>query len=97
MELARRNGISGNVHFPFPNTFMEAAFQAVTPGLSVPSPFDPDVLSLRIMGIIEEHCDRPDFKTLRHFLTEDPRGVKRYQLSRKSPICSISTLFSVLK
>jgi exodeoxyribonuclease V gamma subunit len=83
MELARRNGISGNVHFPFPNTFMEAAFQAVTPGLSVPSPFDPDVLSLRIMGIIEEHCDRPDFKTLRHFLTEDPRGVKRYQLSRK--------------
>lgn len=83
MELARLNGISGNVRFPFPNAFLTTAFQAVSPGMPVPSPFDPDVLTFRLMGVIEEHADRPDFRPLVAFLADDPRGVKRYQLSRK--------------
>lgn len=83
MELARLNGISGNVQFPFPNAFLTSAFQAVSPGMPVPSPFEPDVLTFRIMGIIAEHSGRPDFKALVEFLADDPRGVKRYQLSRK--------------
>jgi exodeoxyribonuclease V gamma subunit len=83
MELARLNGISGNVRFPFPNAFLEATFQAVSPGLTLPAAFAPEVLTFRIMGIIAEHSDRPEFKPLEHFLAEDPRGVKRFELSRK--------------
>ncbi len=83
MELARRNGISANVRFPFPNAFLEAAVQAVSAEPTVPSPFDPEVLTFRIMGLIEAHSGHPDFKSLHHFLADDPRGVKRYQLSRR--------------
>ncbi len=84
LELARLNGISGNVRFPFPNSFLEAVFQAVAnDGSTGPSPFDPDVLTFRIMGLIDAYSDHPDFETLRNFLAEDPAGRKRYQLSRK--------------
>ena len=83
MELARLNGISGNVRFPFPNAFLAVAFQAVSPGMPLPSPFDPDVLTFRIMGVIAEHAGRPDFKAIEGFLADDPHGLKRYQLARK--------------
>jgi exodeoxyribonuclease V gamma subunit len=66
MELARLNGISGNVQFPFPNAFIEAAFEAVSPGLPVPSPFEADVLAFRVMAIIQDHSGQDD-KHLSHF------------------------------
>lgn len=83
MELARLNGVSANVRFPFPNAFLEDTFRAVSAGPAVPSAFEPDALTFRIMGMLAEHSGRPDFEVLRHFLAQDPREVKRYQLSRK--------------
>jgi exodeoxyribonuclease V gamma subunit len=83
MELARLNGISANVQFPFPNAFIERVFATVSPGLPAPSPFAPDVLALRLMGIIPELSGQADFKHLHHYLAEDPRGMNLYQLSRK--------------
>ncbi len=89
LELARLNGISGNVRFPFPNAFLESMFQAISNGDPArSSPFDPDIMTFRIMGLIEKHADRPDFEALRNFLTEDPGGEKRYQVS-----CKIADLF----
>ncbi len=83
LELARLNGVSANVRFPFPNAFLEAAFQAVLPGTTAPSPFEPDVLTFRVMGIIAEQSEQPDFKPLSAFCADDPRGLKRFQLARK--------------
>jgi exodeoxyribonuclease V gamma subunit len=83
MELAWRNGISANVRFPFPNAFLEEMLQAVSTEPDVPSSFDPDVLTFRIVGLIEAHADHPDFRALHHFLADDPRGLKRYQLARR--------------
>ncbi|MGE5248685.1 MAG: exodeoxyribonuclease V subunit gamma, partial [Bacteroidota bacterium] len=83
MELARLNGISANVQFPFPNAFLDAVFETVSPDLPRPSPFAPDVLTFRVMTIIQDHFGQDEFKHLRHFLADDPRGVKLYQLSRK--------------
>jgi len=85
MELARLNGISGNVRFPFPNAFLETVFQSVSADdPTKPSAFDPDVLAFRIMGFIGEHSDHPDFAPLRHFLAGDSKGGKRYQLARRT-------------
>jgi len=83
MELARLNGISANVRFPFPNAFLEEAFRAVCAPSTRRSPFELDAMSFRIMGLIEVHCRRPELTPLRHFLADDPQGVKRYQLSRR--------------
>jgi exodeoxyribonuclease V gamma subunit len=83
MELARINGISANVQFPFPNAFIESAFETVSSGLPAPSSFAPDVLAFRLMAIIQEHAGQADFEHLHHYLADDPRGVNLYQLSRK--------------
>jgi exodeoxyribonuclease V gamma subunit len=83
MELARLNGISANVRFPFPNAFLESAFRAVADVAPTTSAFDPDATAFRIMGLIDAHSRRPEFDSLRHYLAEDPQAVKRYQLARK--------------
>jgi exodeoxyribonuclease V gamma subunit len=40
-------------------------------------------MTFRIMGLIEANSSRPEFKSLQHFLADDPRGVRHYQLARK--------------
>jgi exodeoxyribonuclease V gamma subunit len=83
MELARINGICANIRFPFPNAFLEMAFEAVAPSAIRPSPFDPDILTFRVMSLVRNDSRHPDFKPIVEFLEEDARGVKRFQLSRK--------------
>ncbi|MCU0558867.1 MAG: exodeoxyribonuclease V subunit gamma [Desulfobacterales bacterium] len=83
MELARRNGISANLRFPFPNAFLESAFRAVCPELPGESPFEPSVLAFRIMARLAPHLERPEFAPLRRFLENDPRAAKLSQMSHR--------------
>jgi exodeoxyribonuclease V gamma subunit len=83
MELARRNGISANLQFPFPNAFLEAAFRAVCPELPERSPFEPAILAFRIMARIPERLSEPDFAPLKGFLDEDHRSAKLHQISHR--------------
>lgn len=81
MELARRNGISANLRFPFPNAFLESAFRAVCPDLPDRSPFEPSILTFRIMARVQERLDDPDFAPLKRFLKDDRRASKLHQIS----------------
>ena len=81
MELARRNGISANLRYPFPNAFLEAAFRAVCPDLPERSPFEPAILAFRIMARIQERLADPEFAPLRRFLQDDYRSTKLHQFS----------------
>jgi exodeoxyribonuclease V gamma subunit len=83
MELARRNGICANVEFPFPNAFLESVFRSISETPDGLSAFDPQVLAFRIMAILPDFLDRPDFTELRAYLAEDRHQLKLFQLAGK--------------
>lgn len=83
MELARHNGVCANGRFPYPNRLMSDLFFRMNAELSAKSPYDSDILVFRIMQVLPECIDRPEFRSLQRYLLDDPKGLKRYQLSRK--------------
>lgn len=81
MALARRNGICANMVFPFPNAFLDGLFRRILPDLPDPSPFDPEILTFRIMKRLPAFLERPSFADLKRYLVDDSKGVKLYQLA----------------
>jgi exodeoxyribonuclease V gamma subunit len=82
MELARLNGVSANLRFPFPNEHLEDIFRAVLPDLASPSPFAPDVRAWRIMAALPGLLDRAGFEPLRRYCSGRRDGRALLQLSR---------------
>jgi len=83
MELARRNGICANVAYPFPNAFLHSLIQRLMPDLPPGNPFDPEILTFRIMKTLPAFLDRSAFRSLKNYLADDAKGLKLYQLSNK--------------
>uniref|UniRef100_A0A831U1N0 Exodeoxyribonuclease V subunit gamma n=1 Tax=Geobacter metallireducens TaxID=28232 RepID=A0A831U1N0_GEOME len=83
MELAREAGVWANGVFPFPNAFVWDLFRKVLPELPAASPFDPAVLSWRVMGLLPGLLDQPAFAPLAGYLAGGQRELKLYQLAGK--------------
>ena len=83
MELARRQGVCGNMRFPFPNTLLQDLFHRLIRPLPDHSPFEPQVLSWRVMGLLPFLLGSPGFTTLRTYLGEPPDALKLIQLSER--------------
>ena len=83
MALARRNGICANTVFPFPNTFLDDLYRRILPDLPDPSPFDPEILTFRIMKRLPAFLEQPAFAELKRYLLDDAKGVKLYQLAAR--------------
>ena len=81
MALAEHNGVCANAYFPFPNTFLEDIFKKMRPDLPGISPFDPEIMTFRLMGVIPRLLDRPGFGHLKTYLADDDSGLKLFQLS----------------
>jgi exodeoxyribonuclease V gamma subunit len=83
MELARSHGVCANMRFPFPNTFLEDVFHRLVRPLPDRSPFEPQVLSWRVMGLLPSLVESPAFTTLRGYLGDPPDALKLIQLSER--------------
>ena len=83
MELARHNGICANYNFPFPNLFLEDMFKRMLPDMPEISPFDPDTMIFRLMGVLPKCIQRPEFKNLKYYLEGDQQQLKLFQISNK--------------
>ena len=81
MELARLNGISANCFFPFPNAFLENIFKELMPNLPDVAPFDPEIMTFRLMGIIPRCTGLKGFENLKAYLADDNNHLKLYQLA----------------
>lgn len=86
LRLAEHNGICANVQFPFPKAFLTAMTARLVPDLD-PAVFetqtDPALMTFRLMRILPQHLDLADFKRLQNYLTDDPQGLKLFQLCQK--------------
>jgi len=83
MELARLNGVSANCCFPFPNAFLEDIFKKMMPDLPEISPFDPGIMTFRLMKIIPNCLDLTGFENLKTYLADDHTHLKLFQLSSR--------------
>ena len=58
MELARHHGICANFQFPFPNHFVHSIFREVIPDVQEESPFDPEIMTWKVMQILPSCLER---------------------------------------
>ena len=83
MELASRFGVWANGDYPFPNAMVLQLFTKLLPNMPDTALFAPEVMSWKIMRLLPALLETEPFATLRHYLTDDPDGLKLFQLSEK--------------
>lgn len=83
MELAGYHGICANCAFPFPNAFVNDVFRKVLPDIPESSPFNPKIMTWKIMKLLPSCIMRPGFENLRTYLEDAKGDLKRYQLSER--------------
>jgi exodeoxyribonuclease V gamma subunit len=83
LQLAERQGICANCRFPFPNAFISEIFQKVLGHVPEKSPFDPEVMTWRIMKCLPFFIERAGFEALRAYLGDYPQELKLFQLSER--------------
>jgi len=82
-ELAQRHGICANCTFPFANTFVYEVFREVLGGLPESFPFEPKIMTWKIMKLLPGFMTRPGFETLGNYLKGSGGSLKRFQLSER--------------
>ena len=83
MQLAKRHGICANIQFPYPNHFVREVFGKVLPDLPERSPFEPAIMTWKIMKLLPSCIGRPEFGSLRDYLKGSEGDLKRFQLSER--------------
>jgi exodeoxyribonuclease V gamma subunit len=83
LQLAERQGVCANCRFPFPNAFIHEIFQKVLGHVPEKSPFDPEVMTWRIMKYLPSLIERPGFADLRAYLGDHRQELKLFQLSER--------------
>ncbi|SFR49538.1 DNA helicase/exodeoxyribonuclease V, gamma subunit [Pseudidiomarina maritima] len=83
-HLARDLGIAAMVDVTLPARFQWQAYRAIL-GHDLPrhSPFDKDRLTWRILRLLPEHLDEPEFAPLRRYMADDQDQRKCFQLSER--------------
>ena len=84
LELATRLGVLANVQFPFPARLLWDISRAALPDLPERSPYAPEVLVWRIMGLLPGAADNDDpvLAPIRAYADPDD-DLRRFQLARR--------------
>jgi len=83
MQLASRYGVWANGHYPFPNAMVQELFEKFFSPSPDSSSFAPEVMTWRILRLLDDLLDSAPFASLNHYLADDHNGLKRFQLSEK--------------
>lgn len=83
MELARYHGICANIGFPFPDALISTLFCEAFKDLPAPSPFDPSIMTWKIMSILPSCIKNRQFEAIRYYLGDPPGHLKWFQLSEQ--------------
>src|SRR5260370_1729926 len=83
LQLATEQGICANVQFPFQQRFLSDLFRAVLPEILEGKHFDRDMMTWRLMHVLPQMVDRPEFEAVSNYLRGERQGLKRFQLASK--------------
>lgn len=84
MELACHHGIFANGWFPYPIHFAYSLFRDLIPDIPEESPFDPAVMTWKVMGLLPSCLDNKAFESLRIYLEGGQSKLKRFQLAERT-------------
>ena len=83
LELASSLGIAAGLAFPLPASFIWQMFTQVLDGIPKRSTFNKEAMAWKIITLLPEHLNQPDFAPLQQYLRDDESGLRRYQLAEK--------------
>jgi len=83
IELSKRSGVWANSRYPFPDNFVWGIFNALHLDSNEKNIFSPGVMAWRIMGILPEYIETPEFDVLKQYLEDDRNQLKTLQLSER--------------
>lgn len=83
MEVAKAQGIAANFNFVPPSSFIWDLFARVLPDVPKRSAFSKEAMTWRLMKILPQHFDDPDFSALKDYLEEDVDDKRLYLLADK--------------
>ncbi len=81
-KLAERRGICANIQFFYPNAFIYSLLKQTNTGLLERSPFEPAILTWKIMGILPACIEKKGFEPLKSYLS-DRSEIKTFQIAKK--------------
>lgn len=83
LQLAGCHGICANCRFPFPNAFVHEIFKKTFPDLPERSPFEPKIMTWKIMKHLPSLITKPGFESLASYLRDRDGHLKKFQLAER--------------
>ncbi len=82
MEIAQEKGISANLAFPFPTSFLWQQYRNLLPNLPKENIFSPNTTIWKLMQLIPQFLEQEPFNVLRLYLGQPIEQYKLYQLAK---------------
>lgn len=83
IQLAQSLGISANIEFPLPATFIWDMFIKVLKNIPKESPFNKDAMTWKLMCLLPDLLENPIFSSIKHYLQDDEDKQKMHQLAMR--------------
>lgn len=83
MALAEKFSIAANIRFPLPASFIWDMFVTLLPEVPTESAFTKSAMSWKLMHLLPEYLQYPEFMALKHYLDHDSDGRKLAQLAAR--------------
>ncbi|PJE79376.1 RecBCD enzyme subunit RecC [invertebrate metagenome] len=83
LSLAQELDIAAAIDFPLPASFLWKMYCQVLPDVPERSAFNKEAMSWKIILLLDDLIDQPEFSALAGYLAHDNQHIKRYQLASK--------------
>ncbi|MGX3021084.1 exodeoxyribonuclease V subunit gamma [Ursidibacter sp. B-7004-1] len=82
IQISDKLGIAGNIQFPYPTSFLWQQYRLLFPELPKENIFERDAMIWRLMRLIPNHLEHPNFSPLKAYLSPFEQ-LKLFQLASK--------------
>ncbi|KAE9531149.1 exodeoxyribonuclease V subunit gamma [Ursidibacter arcticus] len=82
IQISDKLGIAGNIHFPYPTSFLWQQYRLLFPELPKENIFERDAMIWRLMRLIPDYLEDPNFSPLKAYLNPFEQ-LKLFQLASK--------------
>lgn len=82
LNVADGLGVAAQLAFPLPSSFVWQVFNHLQPDLPSRSHFDKALMAWKLVRLLPALLKEPQCEAIRHYLDNDPRNIRLYQLAQ---------------